>query len=113
MKIIDLSKIILFAALPPIFLPGEPQTATLRIDPSRVPAVDEGVKQYVYLIAKSLSNSFPFQKETVILMSYKSGYVFIQTDKPIYTPDHEGGCYRYREFKLVKVLPHPLPLRGA
>ena len=31
-------------------------------------------------------------------MSYKSGYVFIQTDKPIYTPDHDG---RYKIFGIM------------
>ncbi len=71
-------------------LSDQPQTASLRIDPSDVPAVDQGVKQYVYLVARSDSDVLQFQKETVILMSYKAGYVFIQTDKPIYTPDHDG-----------------------
>ncbi|XP_072015058.1 complement C3-like [Amphiura filiformis] len=68
---------------------NQPQTASLKIDPSDVPAVDHGVKQYVYLVAKSESEVFEFEEETVILMSYKAGYVFIQTDKPIYTPDHD------------------------
>ncbi|XP_077986835.1 A.superbus venom factor 1-like [Glandiceps talaboti] len=46
-------------------------------------------KQYVYLVAESKVGPFTFKQEKRILVSYKSGYVFIQTDKPIYTPEQE------------------------
>ena len=47
-------------------------------------------KQYVYLVAKSDDAHFSFHKEAKILLSYKDGMVFIQTDKPIYTPRQSG-----------------------
>ena len=47
-------------------------------------------KQFVYLIAKSDDNHFRFQKEARIMLSYKNGMVFIQTDKPVYTPNQSG-----------------------
>uniref|UniRef100_A0A3B4ZCZ6 Complement C3-like n=1 Tax=Stegastes partitus TaxID=144197 RepID=A0A3B4ZCZ6_9TELE len=43
---------------------------------------DPKVKQYVYLLAK-----FPDRElEKVVLVSFQSGYIFIQTDKTIYNP---------------------------
>ncbi|XP_028998623.1 complement C3-like isoform X2 [Betta splendens] len=44
---------------------------------------DPNMKQYVYLQAQ-----FPDRLlEKVVLVSFQSGYIFIQTDKTIYTPD--------------------------
>ncbi|XP_067296783.1 complement C3-like [Pseudorasbora parva] len=39
-------------------------------------------KQYVYLQAQFLSHTL----EKVVMVSFQSGYIFVQTDKPIYTP---------------------------
>lgn len=47
-------------------------------------------KQHVYLVAKSDDGHFQFIKEAKILVSYRDGMVFIQTDKPIYTPRQSG-----------------------
>ena len=48
---------------------------------------DPNVKQYVYLQAH-----FPGQVlEKVVLVSFQSGYIFIQTDKTLYTPDSTGA----------------------
>ncbi|XP_074529771.1 complement C3-like [Halichoeres trimaculatus] len=48
---------------------------------------DPGMKQYVYLQAQ-----FPDRLlEQVVLVSFKSGYIFIQTDKTLYTPNSKVG----------------------
>ena len=57
---------------------------------SQIPAEDfskdPDLKQYVYLQAQ-----FPGQVlEKVVLVSFQPGYIFIQTDKPIYTHDSTG-----------------------
>ncbi|XP_062296918.1 complement C3-like [Scomber scombrus] len=55
---------------------------------------DPKVKQYVNLQAH-----FPGQVlEKVVLVSFQSGYIFIQTDKTLYTPD---STVRYRIFGLT------------
>uniref|UniRef100_A0A8D0AEL5 NTR domain-containing protein n=1 Tax=Sander lucioperca TaxID=283035 RepID=A0A8D0AEL5_SANLU len=47
---------------------------------------DPTMKQYVYLQAQ-----FPDQRlEKVVLVSFQSGYIFIQTDKTLYTPNSKG-----------------------
>ncbi|XP_036383959.1 complement C3-like [Megalops cyprinoides] len=51
------------------------------------------LKQYVYLQAKFLGD--PLEK--IVLLSFQSGYIFIQTDKTIYTP---ASTVRYRVFTL-------------
>ncbi|TRY87359.1 hypothetical protein DNTS_017221 [Danionella cerebrum] len=51
-------------------------------------------KQYVYLQAQ-----FPTQTlEKVVMLSFQSGYIFVQTDKPIYTP---SSTVLYRIFSLA------------
>ncbi|XP_060755183.1 complement C3-like [Neoarius graeffei] len=51
-------------------------------------------KQYVYLQAQ-----FPLSLlEKVVLLSFQSGYIFVQTDKSIYTP---ATPVRYRIFSLT------------
>uniref|UniRef100_A0A8C2H4A4 Uncharacterized protein n=1 Tax=Cyprinus carpio TaxID=7962 RepID=A0A8C2H4A4_CYPCA len=57
-------------------------------------------KQYVYLQAQ-----FPsFTLEKVVMLSFQSGYIFVQTDKPIYTP---ASKVYYRIFSLT---PNMTPL---
>lgn len=63
-----------------IFLP-------VKVKPEDLPDPTSVDKQFVYLIAKSDDNHFRFQKEARIMLSYKNGMVFIQTDKPVYTPN--------------------------
>lgn len=47
---------------------------------------DPNAKQYVYLQAQ-----FPGRTlEKVVLVSFQSGYIFIQTDKTLYTPNTKG-----------------------
>ena len=44
------------------------------------------MKQYVYLQAQ-----FPeILLEKIVLVSFQFGYIFIQTDKTLYTPNSEG-----------------------
>ncbi|KAK7165647.1 hypothetical protein R3I93_005652 [Phoxinus phoxinus] len=51
-------------------------------------------KQYVYLQAH-----FPTKTlEKVVMVSFQSGYIFVQTDKPIYTP---ASTVQYRIFSLT------------
>lgn len=59
---------------------------SVKVNPEDLPDPSSVDKQFVYLIAKSDDGHFRFHKEAKILLSYKSGMVFIQTDKPVYTP---------------------------
>ncbi|XP_051749481.1 complement C3 isoform X2 [Ctenopharyngodon idella] len=62
-------------------------------------------KQYVYLQAQ-----FPTKTlEKVVLVSFQSGYIFVQTDKPIYTP---ASTVQYRIFSLTPNL-KPLSQSGV
>ncbi|XP_052459374.1 complement C3 isoform X2 [Carassius gibelio] len=57
-------------------------------------------KQYVYLQAQ-----FPtITLEKVVLLSFQSGYIFVQTDKPIYTP---ASTVYYR---ILSLTPNITPL---
>ncbi|XP_051750126.1 complement C3 isoform X5 [Ctenopharyngodon idella] len=51
-------------------------------------------KQYVYLQAQFPTNTL----EKVVMVSFQTGYIFVQTDKPIYTP---ASTVRYRIFCLT------------
>ncbi|PFX26602.1 cobra venom factor-like [Stylophora pistillata] len=68
--------------------PGKGSTSflTVKVEPENLPNIKSVDVQYVYLVAKSDDGHFQFHKEAKILLSYKNGMVFIQTDKPIYTP---------------------------
>nr|XP_046263075.1 complement C3-like [Scatophagus argus] len=62
--------------------------------PPREFSRDPNMKQYVYLQAQ-----FPDRLlEKVVLVSFQSGYIFIQTDKTLYTPDSK---VRYRMFAVT------------
>ncbi|XP_040271999.1 complement C3-like [Bufo bufo] len=54
-------------------------------------------KQFVYVTVKSAACSL----EKAVLVSFQSGYLFIQTDKPIYTP---GSTVLYRIFAVTPKL---------
>ncbi|XP_067296777.1 complement C3-like [Pseudorasbora parva] len=55
---------------------------------------DPEVKQYVYIEARFPSHTL----EKVVMVSFQSGYIFVQTDKPIYTP---ASAVQYRIFTLT------------
>ncbi|XP_077426276.1 complement C3-like isoform X1 [Vanacampus margaritifer] len=62
--------------------------------PAKGFSTDPTMKQYVYLQAQ-----FPDRLlEKVVLVSFQSGYIFIQTDKNLYTPD---STVKYRMFGLT------------
>ncbi|XP_076142218.1 complement C3-like isoform X1 [Alosa pseudoharengus] len=61
---------------------------------------DESLNQYVYLQAKFTGHLV----EKVVLVSFQSGYIFVQTDKTIYTP---SSTVMYRVFSLNPAL-HPV-----
>ncbi len=72
-------------------LSGTPQIVDVKISASDVPEPSKkGDKQYVYLIAKSTSPGLKFEKVARILLSRRSRAVYMQTDKPIYTPTQTG-----------------------
>ncbi|XP_051799749.1 complement C3-like [Acanthochromis polyacanthus] len=61
---------------------------------------DPRIKQYVYLQAQ-----FPGQLlEKVVLVSFQSGYIFIQTDKTLYTPNS------YVSYRMFAVTPQMEPV---
>ncbi|KAE8620182.1 hypothetical protein XENTR_v10010134 [Xenopus tropicalis] len=67
-------------------------TATVKIPSADVPK-DTKNKQYVYVSLKS--NVCVLEK--VVMLSYHSGYIFLQTDKTIYTP---GSTVLYRIYSM-------------
>ncbi|MEE6527558.1 hypothetical protein FKM82_029006, partial [Ascaphus truei] len=56
-------------------------TVTMKVPSKDLPR-DAKNKQFVYVTVKS--SACPLEK--VVLLSFHSGYIFIQTDKTIYTP---------------------------
>ncbi|XP_032066838.1 A.superbus venom factor 1-like [Thamnophis elegans] len=67
-------------------------TPTIKI-PAKELKKDSKQIQYVVVQVTGL----PSKLERVVLLSYQSGFVFIQTDKGIYTP---GSAVRYRVFSV-------------
>ncbi|XP_059399391.1 ophiophagus venom factor-like [Carassius carassius] len=63
---------------------------TIEIDPNLLQS--DGKKKYVKLVAKFGSYH---HAERVLMVSFRSGYIFIQTDKPVYNP---GDTVRCRAF---------------
>ncbi|KAI4872725.1 hypothetical protein NFI96_024607, partial [Prochilodus magdalenae] len=58
---------------------------------------DTKKQHYVYLKATFDDPNGPQSMEKIVMVSFQSGYIFIQTDKTIYTPD---STVRYRTFPL-------------
>eukprot|EP00794_Sanderia_malayensis_P006960 gene6960-7745_t len=65
---------------------GSPQIVNVKVGTNDVAPPPKADKQYVYLVIKSVSAGFKFEKEARVLLSRKSRAVYMQTDKPIYTP---------------------------
>eukprot|EP00057_Strongylocentrotus_purpuratus_P007516 XP_011661990.1 PREDICTED: complement C3 isoform X1 [Strongylocentrotus purpuratus] len=66
---------------------GTPVTTSVRVEPEHYSSPAEGGNQYVYLVASA--PSLGFQEEKEVLLSSRSGYLLLHTDKPIYTPNQE------------------------
>ncbi|XP_064641564.1 complement C3-like [Lineus longissimus] len=62
----------------------ESKKVTMRVGWGDIPQVSQ--QTYVYLVVEC--QALVFRKESVILLSKESGYLFLQTDKPLYNP-HE------------------------
>ncbi|XP_075965224.1 complement C4-like [Anarhichas minor] len=79
---------------------GEIKIVELMIDRELMSRVPQHFKRrYLMLVAES--PSFGFRTETKVLISKHRGYIFIQTDQPIYNPTQK---VRYRMFTLDHTL---------
>ncbi|XP_026579584.1 A.superbus venom factor 1-like [Pseudonaja textilis] len=74
-----------------------PQEGMLVTPTIKIPAkeLNKDSRQNQYVVVKV--SGLPAELEKVVLLSYQSGFVFIQTDKGIYTP---GSPVRYRVFSM-------------
>lgn len=77
-----------FSNVEAIVSPDEPKLLTVQIRPEDLPS-NTAARRYVYLVAMSTSPALRFRQEALVLINQQSGYVFIQTDKPIYTPNQQ------------------------
>ncbi|XP_014346298.1 complement C5 [Latimeria chalumnae] len=80
-------------------------SVTLTIQPKDLPRKDSS-KVYVYLEASSPG----FTKEEKVLVSYQNGFLFIQLDKPIYTPDQSVKVRVYSLNEDLKPARKPITL---
>ncbi|KAE8300817.1 Complement C3 Complement C3 beta chain Complement C3 alpha chain [Larimichthys crocea] len=64
---------------------------------------DPNINQYVYLQAK-----FPdAELEKLVLVSFQSGYIYIQTDKTLYTPNSKGSDMVEAELRNIQIVTSP------
>ncbi|XP_033643191.1 complement C3-like [Asterias rubens] len=60
--------------------------ASIKISRDQLPGEDTKTNKFITLVVESSSPEIQFESRQPILLSMKSGFVFIQTDKPLYTP---------------------------
>ncbi|XP_022108952.1 complement C3-like [Acanthaster planci] len=68
---------------------GAPQEVTLQIRRDQLPQEDTSKQQFITLFATANTAQLQINDRRTILLSYQSGFVFIQTDKPLYTPSQK------------------------
>lgn len=70
--------------------PGEVSTTSMMMRISDLPETAEPASPnamvYISLVVETIALTPHFRKETTLLVNLKPGYIFIQTDKPLYTP---------------------------
>ncbi|XP_015756257.1 PREDICTED: complement C3-like [Acropora digitifera] len=74
-----------------IFTSEEPGILKLKLDPDDFPVNEDDIStnRYVSLVAKTNNTDLAIDGEEVkVLVSFSDGIVLLQTDKPIYTPQH-------------------------
>ncbi|XP_062929523.1 complement C5 [Mobula hypostoma] len=84
---------------------GFQASVKLTISPKDLPRKKDE-KQCVYLIAYSSI----FTQEEEVLVSYKNGLLFIQTDKPVYTPDQSVKLRIYSLNEELKPARRPIAI---
>lgn len=67
--------------------------AVLYVDPEIIPSVEteEELQRYAYVTVSCPELGFEETKQ--VLLSYEEGFLFIQTDKPVYTPNQSGKTF--------------------
>ncbi|KAK3801074.1 hypothetical protein RRG08_027278 [Elysia crispata] len=70
--------------------PGEVQTTTVKMRVSDMPQESDPpsphARVFVSLVVESVDHTPHFRKEVTLLVNSRPGYIFVQTDKPLYTP---------------------------
>ena len=71
---------------------GVPANVTIQL---HVDDLADKIKEtlYVSLVAQANQKAISFKQETPILVDASPGFIFIQTDKPLYTPGQTGKSH--------------------
>ncbi|XP_074624283.1 complement C3-like isoform X1 [Acropora palmata] len=95
-----------------IFTSEEPGILKLKLDPDDFPVNEDDIStnRYVSLVAKTNNTDLAIDGEEVkVLVSFSDGIVLLQTDKPIYTPQHSLEYTRVK----IRIMPLGFDLKPA
>ncbi|PIK39890.1 complement component 3-2 [Apostichopus japonicus] len=83
------------------------ETAHVYVNPEKIPDLEakDGVARYITVTVTC--NLMGFSQDKRVLLSLEGGYVFIQTDKPIYTPANTGKGLKKQQHCCVNVMDVP------
>ena len=81
-----------------LFSADSPHEATMRISREQLPQQETKGNKFIILVAQANTPQIQFENRQTILLSHQAGFVFIQTDKPLYTPSQRGK----ESFNIVK-----------